>query len=151
MAKLIKQDDVLAYIMLHENEPELLRPIRLAADKAIKKNNSHVLLSKGNQYKYSMWAMDEANKLWASVKENYPFSPEPKLEQWAHDIWAIHRLDGYAYEVIDGVLRFSQYDEFWRQQVRSGANLRKHFVKVLVKAKEYQQKQNANKGGTYSV
>lgn len=150
MALLIKQDDVLAYIMLHENEPELLRPIRLAADKAIKKNSS-VQLKKGNQFKYSMWAYDQACALWEQVKQNYPFSKEPKLEQWAHDIWAIHRIDGYDYKVIDGVMRFSQYDEFWRQQVRSGANLRKHFEKVLVKAKEYQQKQQTRKGGTYSV
>lgn len=138
----VNQLSVLEWIAQNADNTELLKPVRLAADKAIKAANG-TLVKKS--YKYTSASMGVAKDLYESVKNNYPFTPEPNLEQWAHDIECISRLDGYAPQVVEGAMRFSQYDEFWRQQIHSGANLRKHMVKICVKAKEYQQKQNQNR------
>lgn len=145
MARLINQDDVLAYIMLHGHEPELLKPIRLAADKAIKKHNAGA--KKALAPKYSNTAHQMATWLWQQVQARYPYVKEPSLEQWADDIDKLMRCDKQPYENVKVALVFSQQDDFWRQQVRSGANLRKHYEKLLVKAQERQIKG----GGTYKV
>lgn len=147
MATLIKQDDVLAYIMLHGHQPELLKPIRLAADKAIKAHNAANRTQGALAPKYSNDALKMANWLAEQVLQRYPYVKQPNIEQWADDIDKLVRCDKQPLDNVKIALLFSQQDNFWRQQVRSGANLRKHYEKILVKAQEYQTK----KGGTYSV
>lgn len=145
MARLLKQDDVLAYIMLHAHEPELLKPIRLAADKAIKAHNAGA--KQALAPKYSDVAYNMAKWLAEQVIARYPYVKQPNIEQWADDIDKLMRCDKQPYDHVKVALVFSQQDDFWRQQVRSGANLRKHYEKLLVKAQERQIKG----GGTYSV
>lgn len=80
------------------------------------------------------------------VKKRYPWYT-PRIDEWAKDIEAIHRLgcigesrnksEQFDWGTIKAVTMFSQQDEFWQQQVRSGANLRKHFNKLLIKAKKH--------------
>lgn len=147
MARLIKQDDVLAYIMLHENEPELLKPIRLAADKAIKAANAAKRQGKLAQPKVDPVFTNMAMWLAEQVRQRYPYAPEANIEQWAADIEKIVRLDKQEFGNVKVALIFSQQDNFWRQQIRSGANLRKHFVKLLVKAQEHKPQA----GKVYSV
>lgn len=120
-----------------KDDKEALRQIRLAATKLERQLKPGAVAVK---YQHTEFSMRLATDLLASVKNNYPFTPQPNLEQWAHDIECLVRLDNYDRRVVEGALQFSQYDEFWRQQVRSGANLRKHFVAICVKAKEYQAK-----------
>lgn len=134
----VNQLSVLEWINQNKDNTALLKPVRLAADKAIKAANGSVTVKK---YNYTEFSMRVATDLLASIKNNYPLTPQPNLEQWAHDIECIVRIDKYDRRVVEGAMRFSQFDEFWRQQIQSGANLRKHMVKVCVKAKEYQQKQ----------
>lgn len=147
MARLIKQDDVLAYIMLHGHQPELLKPIRLAADKAIKAHNAANRSKGAVAPKYSNDAFKMATWLAGQVMERYPYVNQPNVEQWADDIDKLVRIDKQPLANVKIALLFSQQDKFWRQQVRSGANLRKHYEKLLVKAQEYQPKG----GGVVSV
>lgn len=139
------QDDVLQYIAQNADQPELLKPIRLAADKAIKASNTAA--KKELAPKYGQTAMAMAQWLWEQVSARYPYLKEPNLQQWADDIDKLERIDKQPYDHIKIALLFSQQDTFWRQQVRSGANLRKHYEKLLVKAQEAQQ----TRGGVYSV
>jgi hypothetical protein len=81
-------------------------------------------------------ATDLTNRLWFAVHERYPFLKEPKFNDWAEDIDKINRIDGYEWNLIQHVLDWSQDDKFWRMQIRSGANLRKHFEKLLIQIKE---------------
>lgn len=73
---------------------------------------------------------------------NYPFVKlnEKQLRQWAKDIDKIHRIDGYDWQVIEGVIRWSQDDDFWKQNIRSGAKLRKQFETLLVRVKSTPKK-----------
>lgn len=51
-------------------------------------------------------------------------------ERWAEDIDKMHRLDGRSWKQILGAIDWSQCDDFWRQNVLSGANLRKHYDRI---------------------
>ena len=77
-----------------------------------------------------------ASGLWWKVKERYPFLKQPNLTEWANDIDKLNRVDEYDWQIILLVLKWSQHDDFWRQQIRSGKALRKHFEKLLVAIKE---------------
>lgn len=118
---------------------DTLRKIRLEATKAIKRHR----MPKAVMYHFSAWSMQLAQGLWLLVQERYPFAQEPNLSQWADDIDKLNRLDNYQTDLIRAVLQWSQKDPFWRQQVRSGSNLRKHFNSMLVRIKE----ERAGRGG----
>ena len=59
-------------------------------------------------------------------------------ERWAQDIEKLHRIDGYDYELITKVMDWSQQDQFRRQNIKSGATLRKQFTTLLMQIKEKQ-------------
>lgn len=91
-------------------------------------------------------AMELAEQLSGYVLELYPhYRRTYKQENWAKDIQALHKSDEMEYQLIEAVIRWlftiyqpsSTFD--WRQQIRSGANLRKHFLKLYDQAKsDYQ-------------
>lgn len=143
----MNQQQVLQYIAAHADQPELLKPIRLAADKAIQAYNATLKANTGLVPKYSTDALKMATWLAEQVMQRYPYTKQPNLEQWADDIDKLVRCDKQPLDNVKIALLFSQQDSFWRQQVRSGANLRKHYEQLLVKAQELQAKQ----GGRYSV
>lgn len=143
----MNQQDVIAYIAAHADQPVLLKPIRLAADKAIQAYNAQLKASSALAPKYSTDALKMATWLAEQVQLRYPYTKQPNLEQWADDIDKLVRCDKQPIDNVKIALLFSQQDPFWRQQVRSGANLRKHYEQLLVKAQELQ----AQRGGRYSV
>ena len=56
-------------------------------------------------------------------------------ERWTSDIDKMHRLDGRSWKQIMGAIDWSQRDDFWRQNVLSGANLRKHYDRIEDRAR----------------
>jgi hypothetical protein len=81
--------------------------------------------------------------LFDSVKSNFPFT-KSEPGKWAPDIQKLHRIDGYEYALIEAVLKWSQQDSFWKGNIRSAANLRKHFETLLVRIKVEQDKKQGN-------
>lgn len=80
-----------------------------------------------------------ADYLWQSILSRYPFLKQPDLKKWAAEIDKINRLDGKDWPMIKLVTQWSQNDPFWRQQIRSGANLRKHFETMMIRVYEEQK------------
>jgi DNA-binding Lrp family transcriptional regulator len=79
------------------------------------------------------------------VKKRYPFvkdKTEKQLISNYEEMNKLNRIDGYDYETISLVIRFSQYDEFWKRNIRSVDKLRIKFETLLIQAqskiKEYQ-------------
>lgn len=100
---------------------------------------------------YSRRALSLANLLWSRVHENYPIIKMPDFGVWASDIDKINRIDGHDEKLIEALLEWSQKDEFWKAQIRSGAALRRHFEKLYVAAKkEYDYTKN-KKGGVHVI
>ena len=56
-------------------------------------------------------------------------------DRWASDIDKMHRLDGRNWKQIMEAIDWSQRDDFWRQNVLSGANLRKHYDRIEDRAR----------------
>lgn len=52
---------------------------------------------------------------------------------WAVDVNRIREIDGRPWELIEEIARWAVEDSFWRQQIQSGAAIRKHFDKILAK------------------
>lgn len=88
-----------------------------------------------------------AKLLWFTVKENYPFMKEPNLKKWADAIEKINRLDKREWKAIQYVIVWVSKDDFWKQQVRSGDALRRHFETLMVKILSEQKK----KGQVHAV
>lgn len=55
-------------------------------------------------------------------------------ERWADEIDKMHRIDGREWRRIAGAIDWSQRDEFWHQNILSGANLRKHYDRIEERA-----------------
>ncbi len=127
--------DVLKFIEDNSGDVNTMRSIRLAADKAVKSYNA-TLATVAPKQRYSDESMAIAKYLWTEISARYTFYKEANLEAWADDIDKLHRIDGFDFELINIVAVWSQDDSFWRQQVRSGSNLRRHFKSLLVKVKE---------------
>lgn len=78
------------------------------------------------------------------VKNNYSFV-NTTPDKWVSDIDKINRIDGYNFETIEYIIRWSQQDDFWKQNIRSGNTLRRQFVTLMIRAKSEYDKQNSNK------
>lgn len=100
-----------------------------------KKNLAQVRVEK----KIDARAREVAEVLRRYVVSNYPhYESTVNVDRWAEDIAKIPNDDGrFTYELIMKVVRFlfegyQPVDDFdWREQVRSGLKLRKHFVRLL--------------------
>ena len=58
---------------------------------------------------------------------------EKRLQAWAKEFDRCHRLDGRSWEEIGQVLRFSQRDPFWSQNILSGKKFREKYLQLLTK------------------
>ena len=77
-----------------------------------------------------------AERLYKWIKKN---KPNRKVQdnwkrRWAEDIDKMHRIDGRDWQRIAGAIDWSQRDEFWHQNILSGANLRKHYDRIEERA-----------------
>ncbi len=82
----------------------------------------------------------EAEELAEFLKEqilrNYPNRKIDKnyKQNWATDIDRAIRLDNRTPEQLKNAIIFSSNDTFWKQQILSGANLRKHYDRLEARA-----------------
>jgi len=68
-----------------------------------------------------------ANLLARRIVENNPMATpagETQIQSWAYEADRINRIDGKPWDVIEGVLEWSQRDQFWRNNVLSMGKLR---------------------------
>jgi len=70
------------------------------------------------------------------ILENCPKAKNPDRDKWARDIDRMNRIDGYSFEEIETLIRFSQQDEFWQGNILSTAKLRKQATQLSLKMKK---------------
>lgn len=82
-------------------------------------------------------AKDLAELLHDKILENKPDRKIPAgwEKRWAEDIDKMHRLDDRSWEAIKACIIWSQRDDFWHQNILSGANLRKHYDRMADRAR----------------
>ena len=92
-------------------------------------------------------ALHIAEMLKDYVLERYPYyAKNINVTKWADDIRLLHSVDGVDYKAIEAIVRylFEMYspnsDFDWREQIRSGRNLRKHWIRLYELAKKVYEK-----------
>lgn len=81
----------------------------------------------------SKTAKQLATRLFNWIKKNYPNREhDPKyIANWAIDIEKIHRIDKKDWQQIIDVIDWSQKNEFWHKNIKSGSKLRAKFNDLL--------------------
>lgn len=75
-----------------------------------------------------------ANLLLELITHNFPKRVgQSKPDKWAEDIEKLHRIDGASYQDIESVIRWSQQDSFWAQNILSGSKLRKQYNSLVAR------------------
>ena len=77
-----------------------------------------------------------ADILWEKIKQNNPkanVTESTRHGQWAKDCDLMLRVDSRTEAEIRELITWSQQDEFWRVNILSMRNLRKHFDRMTLK------------------
>ena len=70
------------------------------------------------------------------IAENIPNARVPteaRLNEWAAEADRLHRIDGQSWDEIEKVLRWSQRDSFWKQNILSMGKLRQKWNQLQAK------------------
>jgi len=107
--------------------------LELGKDRLGKSNNS---LSKNKTIKYTDKDKELVELLHNTIISRYPhLSGKFNLEKDCEEMNKLHRLDKWSYEQIEYITRWSQQDDFWKQNILSVSKLRKQFDKLVIKSK----------------
>lgn len=86
--------------------------------------------------KYTQKDKENVELLHNTILERYPhLEKEFNFEKDCIEMNRLHRLDGWTYEQIESIARWSQQDDFWQQNILSVSKLRKQFNKLVIRAK----------------
>lgn len=86
--------------------------------------------------KFSEMDMKMATLLMELIKQNNPdWKLRGKVETWAAHIEKLHRIDERSYQQIEYMIRWTQQDSFWQQNILSTAKLREKFNDLIPKVK----------------
>lgn len=72
----------------------------------------------------------------SDYREGQPNRRERTLQQWAACIDKMFRFDNRTPQQVEDVIRWSQRDNFWRNNVLSAEKLRKNFDQLELKMKD---------------
>lgn len=71
-----------------------------------------------------------AKRLYAYLTERNPGHKEPNWQKWADDFRKLVELDKRSLEDVKKVLKWSQNDDFWQDNIQSPDKLRKQFDRL---------------------
>lgn len=118
---------------------------RIAVLNKLKKTGSAIAIS------YTQFGYQLAERIAANLKEVYPLAKDAPLPSWADEIDKITRIDKIPEPVVELVLAHALQDKFWRNQIRSGSALRRHFEKIYMNGKNNFDQEAAKKPKIYKV
>jgi hypothetical protein len=86
--------------------------------------------------KFTEKDMEMVNLLTSLIQRNTPsWEIRGSPDKWAEDMNKIHRLDGRTYEQIEYMIKWTQNDGFWSQNILSASKLRDKFNDLIPKLK----------------
>lgn len=91
------------------------------------------------EYEYCDDVMYLVNLLSSKMTENNPNCKLPSdFKKWYNEIRLMIDKDGYSFEQVDEMIRWSQNDSFWRSNILSADKLRKQAGKLVLGMKRTQ-------------
>jgi len=128
------------YIRLHEqNDYPGKTPIQAKCEGIIEEEPIFIKekpVSIVTNKKYTEKDKEMTDLLFTLMKENYSFIKNEPCEKDYCEMNRLSRIDGWDYKQIEYIIRWSQQDEFWRQNIRSVSKLRKQFSQLVIRVKE---------------
>ncbi len=85
-----------------------------------------------------------ADLLFTLIRERNPAHKPPNLQSWAKSIDLMIRRDDRKSQDIECVIRWSQQDAFWQNNILSTSKLRRQFDQLFMKM----QQESGDSGGT---
>jgi hypothetical protein len=87
--------------------------------------------------KFTPKDMEMAELLVSLIKQNNPaWQLRGNIDVWAEHIEKLHRIDNRTYEQIEVMIRWTQQDPFWSQNILSTAKLREKFNDLIPRLKK---------------
>lgn len=84
--------------------------------------------------KYSDKDLELSKLLCKLIKQNTPiWKPPDDIGKWAEHIEKLHRIDKRSYEDIEVMIRWTQQDNYWKQNILSTNKLRMKFNQLTPK------------------
>jgi len=104
------------------------------------------LKEKVNVVKFSIEDMEMTNLLISLIQQNnQEWQMRGNKDDWAKHIEMLHRIDGRTYEQIETMIKWTQQDQFWSQNILSTAKLREKFNDLIPRLKGAYQKSGIKK------
>ncbi len=104
-------------------------------DKEKKRNSSEK--SKQSVIQYTAEDMSMVDLLVSLIQKNNPaWQMKGNVDTWAENIEKIHRIDNRTYEQIEAMIRWTQQEPFWSQNILSTAKLREKFNDLIPRLKK---------------
>lgn len=82
------------------------------------------------------------------IRNNPDWNLRGTKETWAKEVERLHRIDGRTYEQIEYMIRWTQSDSFWSQNILSTSKLREKFNDLIPKLKASVVKKHQEKVGS---
>ena len=102
-------------------------------------------LEESKVIKYTPEDMQCVEYLVSLIKaNNQEWNMKGNIEKWAEDINKLFRIDGRTYEQIRFMIKWTQQDQFWSQNILSASKLREKFNDLIPKIKAQALKQKAH-------
>jgi len=111
--------------------------------------NSTLLKNKQEKVEVVQYSTDDMRMVDLLIELIQKNNPEWKMkgsrETWAEHIEKLHRIDERTYEQIEVMIKWTQQDDFWSQNILSTAKLRDKFNDLIPRIKGAYQKQGTKK------
>lgn len=108
-------------------------PIQKVVEKTNQKKQVEKPIETEAEYDFCDDVMYLVNLLSSKMTENNPNCKLPSdLKKWYNDIRLMIDKDGYLFEQIEQMIRWSQDDSFWKSNILSADKLRKQAGKLIL-------------------
>lgn len=85
-------------------------------------------------YSLNSYEVRMAELLFSLIKKRNPGHKKPDIQEWARHIDLMIRVDGRKVDDIEKLIKWTQEDDFWQNNILSTASLRKKYDTLWLKA-----------------
>gem|GEM_PF-6389085 len=117
-------------------------------------NTETITVKKGRStFKYTDFDMAFAKLMHDRIRATIPYTPHPNLESWADTLRKMRTIDEIPATEAGNVFRWANQDNFWKANILSPKNLRKHFgrLRLLMLANISDQELTKNRSVTQQL
>jgi hypothetical protein len=93
-----------------------------------------------SRHKYEICDYEAAEHLLKLMLENNPAARKPDLKKWANEVRLMRERDNRSIEDIHSLIKWTQQDSFWKNNILSISKLRTKWDQLVLKAQDQKGK-----------